>query len=317
MVKEVRRIEKVIEVKDLVESRARVAAFFDLDGTLLALPSLERRFFQTLRFRRAIPLKSYFLWMREALRLLPRGFDAVVHANKMYLRGVTSLNESDAENRDAFSAHVGGRPARLFAERGVSQAGGQASATPPKRVRRNPRLPVPRFFQHAVERAAWHASQGDAIVIVSGTIEPLARSAAGDLETALAARGFVTAVRVCATKLEEWDGRWTGRIVGEAMFGAAKARAVKGLADELQLDLRHSYAYGDSAHDEAMLAKVGNPGAVNPSGRLARLARKRGWHVLCWKEGRGLTQRLRVRKEAMKQEDPASPLMFRRAEPGA
>src|SRR5258708_17456440 len=38
----------------------RVAAFFDLDGTLLARPSLERRFFFELRDQRAIPVGNYF-----------------------------------------------------------------------------------------------------------------------------------------------------------------------------------------------------------------------------------------------------------------
>ena len=41
----------------------RVAAFFDLDGTLIGGPSLERRFFEELRYQGAIPLRNYFLWL--------------------------------------------------------------------------------------------------------------------------------------------------------------------------------------------------------------------------------------------------------------
>src|SRR5260370_13499398 len=44
----------------------RVAAFFDLDGTLLARPSLERRFFSGLRYQRAIPVENYFLLLGGA-----------------------------------------------------------------------------------------------------------------------------------------------------------------------------------------------------------------------------------------------------------
>ena len=297
---EVREVKKVEEVKDV-----QVAAFFDLDGTLTPLPSLERRFFRVLRYRREVPLKNYFLWLKEALRLLPYGVSAVTKANKMYLRGVQSVGEDEFENRSGNfweptvleesgagndgvpSAHASGQPERL----GASQAGGQTSAAPPKRARRNPRLPVPRFFANAVERVAWHAKRGHAIVLVSGTLEPLATAGALELEAELAARMVVAKIRVCATRLEEIDRRWTGGILGEAMFGEAKARAIRALAQELKLDLARCYAYGDSANDEAVLACVGNPIAVNPSRRLARIAHESGWPLLRWAEGEQLTER--------------------------
>lgn len=244
---------------------ARVAAFFDLDGTLLPLPSLEQRFFSALRYRREIPVKNYLLYLREALKLLPSGIGAVAHANKMYLQGVPSLKESGAEKRSDSCAHKSGQ-----------QDEGQASMPP----RRNPRWPVPHFLEACVERVAWHATQGHAIAIVSGTLEPLANLAARTLEAELAFRGIATKIRVCATRLEESDGRWTGRILGQAMFGSAKARAILSLAEEMSLDLSGSWAYGDNAQDRCMLAAVGNPAAVNPTPKLARIARKQGWPIL-------------------------------------
>ncbi len=110
---------------------------------------------------------------------------------------------------------------------------------------------------------------------------------------------------MCATRLEEIDGRWTGRILGEAMFGNAKARAVKKLAEEMRLDLARSHAYGDGANDVWMLAEAGKPVAVNPSRPLARIARKRGWPMLRWNEVRNQTQRHRE-KEERKQKRPAT-----------
>src|SRR5215475_4623516 len=77
--------------------RQRIAAFFDLDGTLLPEPSLERRFFRLLRYRRRIGPRQYLGWLLESLRLAPGGPSAVARQNKMYLRGVRA-NES---NRDA------------------------------------------------------------------------------------------------------------------------------------------------------------------------------------------------------------------------
>lgn len=268
---------KEVNVVDGAKERShRVAAFFDLDGTLVALPSLEGRFFRILRYRREISARSYFLWLREALRLMPRGMDTALHANKMYLRGVQILDERSERDGEVCSWHKAGHQAR-----------GQASAPP----RSNPRLPVPRFFGQAIERVAWHARQGHEIVFLSGTLEPLARTAARVLEAELAVRGITVKIRVLATRLEERDGKWTGRILGEAMFGEAKARAAKQLAEGMRLDLERCYAYGDSAKDKALLAATGNPTAVNPSPKLARIARTRGWALLRWNKEKELTQR--------------------------
>jgi phosphoserine phosphatase len=244
---------------------ARVAAFFDLDGTLLPLPSLEKRFFRLLRFRREISVQNYFLWLQKALKLLPRGIDCVMHSNKMYLKGVPSLDESGAENRPGSSARKSGHKDEGWA------------STPP---RRNPRWPVPRFFEDGVERVVWHAKQGHAIVLVSGTLEPLANAAARTLEMELEARGIGAGIRVSATKLEERQGRWTGGIAGEAQFGKTKARSILTIAQEMSLNLSQSWAYGDSEQDRWMLACVGNPAAVNPTLKLAQIARKQGWPVL-------------------------------------
>ena len=225
---------------------AQVAAFFDLDGTLLPRPSLERRFFRMLLYRREIPWKNYFFWLREALKLLARGIRAVRQADKMYLSGVKSFDES-------------------------------CTRKPPKH---NPRSPVPRFFEEGVERVACHAMLGHTIVIVSGTLEPLAMAAAHALEAEIAALGFSRKIRVYATQLEEGNGRWTGQILGEPMSGEAKARVVAAFAREMHLDLSRCWAYGDSAEDRSMLAAVGHPVAVNPESPLRRIARKKGWPIL-------------------------------------
>jgi len=220
------------------------------------------------------------LWLVEAIRLLPRGFSAISQGNKVYLRGVKSSEELGAADSLQSSAHKGGH-----------QAGGQASATPAKRERHNPRWPAPHFFEEAVDRVAWHAKQGHTIVIVSGTLEPLAKIAAQALTAELAARRFAAKIHVCATRLEEADGCWTGRIAGEAVVGEAKACTAKRMAEEMRLDLAQSFAYGDSAYDGWLLATVGHPVAANPSRKLLRIARKRRWPILRWNEEKDSTRR--------------------------
>jgi len=268
------------EKEEVKEKSGGVAAFFDLDGTLLGPPSLERTFFRFLRYRRAIPAKNYLLWLREAMRLVPHGTSAILQANKMYLRGVQIFEERGEGDGDVSSWQKDGH-----------QAEGQASAPP----RRNPGLPVPTFFAQAIERVARHGRQGHEIVLVSGTLEPLARGAARAMETELAERGIMVTIRVIATPLEAMDGKWTGRVLSEAMFGEAKARAAKRLAEEMRLDLGQCYAYGNSVTDRWLMEAVGRPAAVNPSKDLARIARTHGWPVLSWEVEKDLTQRRRDR----------------------
>jgi len=232
----------------------RIAAFFDLDGTLMAPPSLERRFFSDLRRRRAIPMRNYFLWLARTARLAARGIEAMRHANKMYLRGVRKDGSE-------------------FCQSGQLE------------------MAVPRFFPEAVDTVAWHAEQGHEIVLVSGTVAPLAQEMALALIVRLAVRGIPTSVGVCATRLEENLGRWTGRIVGDAMFGKTKAQAVRQMATCEGFELAQCYAYGDSIVDRWMLEAVGNAAVVNPSWRMEKFARRRGWAVLTWTEGRNSTQR--------------------------
>jgi HAD superfamily hydrolase (TIGR01490 family) len=224
---------------------AGVAAFFDADGTLFAKPSLERRFFQMLRRRKQIPLRNYLLWLGEAARLAPRGWQQIFQGNKKYLRGIP-----------AGETALRGEWAEL--------------------------LKVPAFFSEAIERAAWHARQGNKIVLVTGTLEPLALGVAVLVKSVLRDRGCDAGVHVLATRLEERDGRWSGRIEGEAMFGEAKGRAIRKLAEEWGLDLARCSAYGDSASDRWMLESVGKAYAVNPTWRLRRIARRRGWPIICW-----------------------------------
>lgn len=302
--KERKEVEEVKEVNEAREKSGGVAAFFDLDGTLVALPSLERRLFRALRYQRAIGAKNYFFWFKEALRLMPRGINAILQANKMYLRGMNIFDECDEEEGNFSSSHKSGHQAR-----------GQAS-TPPRRI---PRLPVPSFFVHAIERVAWHARQGHTVVLVSGTLEPLAQGAARILEAELAARGIAAAIRVCATRLEEMDGQWTGRVLGDAMFGEAKAHAAMRLAEEMRLDLTRCYAYGDSLHDRWLLEAVGKPAAVNPSNDLAEIVRMRGWALLHWNKETELTQRTQSsqraqRKERKNNHAPLEKSVLRRAE---
>lgn len=138
------------------------------------------------------------------------------------------------------------------------------------------------FFPEAVQYVARHAANGERIVLVTGTLEFLGETVAQRLRAEMLKRNVSAEIHLCATRLEENDGRWTGRVLGQPMFGEAKAVAVWWYAEKWKLNLAECSAYGDSALDEWMLASVGKPVAVNPDSRLRATARRRSWEIVKW-----------------------------------
>ena len=216
-----------------------IAAFFDVDGTLIPEPSLERRFFRAVQESGAIRVRNYFLSAQEALRLLPKGITAMVNGNKRHWSGVRC--DQVLQQMETIV-----------------------------------------FFEEGMERVAWHVRQGHGIVLVSGMPELLARMVARAVECELESRGVGSQVLVCATRMEERDGRWTGRLLGEAMYGEEKFRAVKRIAEEHRIKLRGSHAYGNTLLDRAMLAAVGHAHVVNPGRDLAAVANQCNWEIWHW-----------------------------------
>ena len=258
------------------------AAFFDIDGTLLAKPSLERRFFWELQRRGKIPARNYFAWLAETIRLGfddPRQLRAVAQTNKSYLRGVR-------------------------AEIPFASGADHGSARPESWL--------PEFFPAAIQRVWWHALRGDAIVLVSGTLAPLAEIVQFALERELLWRSVECKIFVIATQLEISAGYWTSSVAGAAIFGEEKAAAIKEFARAQNISLARCSAYGDSSLDRWMLAAVGHALAVNPTRRLWRIARLRGWPILSWthcavrtaseqrtaKEQQGRKKSLQLKREA-------------------
>jgi len=60
---------------------------------------------------------------------------------------------------------------------------------------------------------------------------------------------------------------------------AAKADAIRSLAEDRGIDLESSYAYSDSSTDLPMLRTVGHPVAVNPDRELRKEAETQGWDI--------------------------------------
>ncbi len=76
------------------------------------------------------------------------------------------------------------------------------------------------------------------------------------------------------------DGILTGKVVKPILWGPGKAAAVQKFAAENDIDLQDSYFYADGDEDVALMYLVGNPRPTNPEGKMAAVARRRGWPIL-------------------------------------
>ncbi len=80
------------------------------------------------------------------------------------------------------------------------------------------------------------------------------------------------------------DGMMTNRLHGPNLYGFAKLEAVRCWLDDpaLTKEPRLIRFYTDHVSDAGLLGVADEPFAVNPHGRLRRMALKRGWTILDW-----------------------------------
>ena len=92
------------------------------------------------------------------------------------------------------------------------------------------------------------------------------------------------------------DGVLTGGVVKPILWGPGKATAVQKFAAENDIDLKDSYFYADGDEDVALMYLVGNPRPTNPEGKMAAVARRRGWPILQFtsRSPRGIGSQLRT-----------------------
>lgn len=130
-----------------------------------------------------------------------------------------------------------------------------------------------RLFPDALAELNARRRDGAHIVLVSASldliIDRLARMVGAD--------GAV------ATRLvPPIDGRLSGRIESEMVYGEAKLAAMRRYADERFSDWVIDTAYGDHESDQFLLAAAERAVVVNPDQRLETIARRSGWQVVRW-----------------------------------
>jgi putative phosphoserine phosphatase / 1-acylglycerol-3-phosphate O-acyltransferase len=120
------------------------------------------------------------------------------------------------------------------------------------------------------QAVADHIRQGHMVVLLTGSLLPLAELLKKELRAHLA----------LAATLAEEHGFLSGDLANTRPYGQEKARLALQTASEYDIDLTNSYAYGDHHTDQDILALVGYPVAVNPTITLRRIAQDQGWPVV-------------------------------------
>lgn len=134
----------------------------------------------------------------------------------------------------------------------------------------------PALFPAAKDLVARCKAEGHEVVLVSGALDFLMDRL----------RDHLGADTVIANRLEYKDDFATGRLLRPVVAGPEKARLIRDHARDKGHDLSDCFAYSDSYSDVPMLSVVGHPAAVNPDGKLTKLARTYGWPVLTLERGR-------------------------------
>ncbi|MCF7853243.1 MAG: HAD family phosphatase [Candidatus Pacebacteria bacterium] len=208
--------------------------FVDFDGTLLDGCSSEKLFFRWLLRRRMMGSRQVLAFSLFPLRWgVCYGWD-VWKKNKAYLCGL--------------SVGAVEKAAALFVDECL----------------------VARLYQPMVKRLCEHAAAGDVTVLLTGTLDCIAKVVAPRLHIE----------RVCATACHTEDGRFTARPPRRHPYGVTKCLLAEHLCGEMGDRLGDCVAYGDSSSDIPLLEAVSRAVAVQPKPGLRRVAEARGWEVL-------------------------------------
>ncbi len=144
-----------------------------------------------------------------------------------------------------------------------------------------------RIYPEMRELVRAHVARGHTVVLSSSAltiqVEPVAR--------------FLGISNMLTNKFEtNEDGLLTGeRAAGRSSGAPAKPTAVQKFAAEHDIDLKDSYFYADGDEDVALMYLVGNPRPTNPEGKMAAVAKRRGWPILRFESRGGVGFRRQLR----------------------
>ncbi|MCX6731614.1 MAG: HAD-IB family hydrolase [Candidatus Parcubacteria bacterium] len=129
------------------------------------------------------------------------------------------------------------------------------------------------FYKEALDLIDKHKRNGQEIILISNAIEPIIMRIA----QYLGIKDYI------ATKLEIQNGKFTGKLFGEIVYGKNKIDKIREFIKKNNFSLKNSWSYGDHITDLPVLKIASHPIAVNPDKILFKEASKKHWPVLNFK----------------------------------
>ena len=120
-----------------------------------------------------------------------------------------------------------------------------------------------KVYMYTRQRIQWHKKQGHFVFFISGSPDYLVHK--------MAERYGITDC-VGTKYLLDDEEKYTGEV--EKMWDSeSKDKAIRAFVDRYKIDLKSSFAYGDTSGDLSMFRFVGNPVAINPTRELLTILR--------------------------------------------
>lgn len=113
-------------------------------------------------------------------------------------------------------------------------------------------------------------SQGYEVIILSTAVEAIISKVANLFEI----------TDYICTRLEITNGRYTGKIMGDVIYGEMKKEKLKSYFQEHNYLLSNAIAYADHESDIPMLNSVGKAYIVNPNAHMAKIASRDGIGII-------------------------------------
>ncbi len=214
----------------------RVAAFFDVDNTLIPGRAIEIRFFRHLWAEGLVGSREAARSLWYLLQQVPPLSIHPLRERKLYLEG------KRADEIEPL--------AETFVRTFI----------------------CPRLSPGGLAALESHRRAGHCLVLITGSLDFLIAPLAAHLKVD----------RVLAARPERRGDRYTGHLSSPCPYGEGKRRLIESFAGETGVDLKASYAYGDSPGDVEAMQSVGHPLVVNPIRGMARIARRQGWPIVRW-----------------------------------
>jgi len=209
-------------------------AIFDLDGTIIPNPSSEKQFFFWLLRHGYIKLPQVWQSLLFTIKWLKHFKQEIFVKNKAYLFNlpVDEINEL----------------AINFTQQEL----------------------LPKIRSALAQRITAHHQNNDTVILLTGTIEPIAQVFAKHLN-------FDECYpAICACK----DNRFVNSPPIQHPYKMTKLTIAHQICAKHNADINTIINYGNSIHDLPLLQVVGTPIAVTPDRKLKRIALNRGWEII-------------------------------------